>query len=197
MNSNQNTIDEDKFDFIVEILIDDILKIYEKNKVGEFALPEDLNRNNLTYDFPGLGSDFSIFLDLQLNDKVETFEIDADYYDDDSLIYVTIMTNPKMKKTISQDFLGELNEVIRHEFEHIIQYDEGFPFPKLEPKKSLDYYTQKHELQALSKGFKRKSKIQNLDYETTIRRWFEKYPHKHKLTPKQIDFVVSKILSEK
>jgi hypothetical protein len=76
------------------------------------------------------------------------------------------------------------------------QHDDGYHFPKKEPKSPEKYYTQQHELEAQRAGFNKKSKTTKLDFETLVRGWFEKNPHKHRLNPSQKEKVIQKILNK-
>lgn len=194
---SKNLLNEARLDNVVRTIVRDIITLYKNKKVGEYGLPEDLRPEQLTYDFERIPDPISIFLDLSQDDKIETFDLDADYYRDDDLIHVTISYNPEKHQKITYELIGELNEVIMHELEHIKQYERGYDFPKKEPKKPEKYYTQQHELEALRKGFSRGSKVRKMNYEDLVRNWFVKYKNKHNLSPNQIEFVVSKILSEK
>lgn len=187
---------EGTMDNVVRTIVRDIISIYKKNRSGEFELPEDKNTDELTYEFPKISEGFSVFLDLRLDKKIDDFDVDAEFYEEDNTIYVTILTNPNKKNEILQELVGELNEVIRHELEHLKQYERGYEFPELEPENSLEYYLQKHETEAQKKGFKRRSRKEKKDFETIVRNWFEKYRYKHELTPEQIEIVVQKLLSE-
>jgi hypothetical protein len=88
----------------------------------------------------------------------------------------------------------ELNELIRHEVEHIIQIERGDYIPKREPKDPLKYYSQPHELGAQIAGFKRKAKKLRKPLITVIRDWFDKYTSKHRLSPEKVELVISRIL---
>lgn len=186
---------EDKFDSIVRFLVKDIISMVKYQKEGDFGLPEDLRPDELVYSFPKLETEFSIFLDLQLDENVESVDVDADYYNQDEMIYITIKSNPNLNNKILQELIGELNEILRHELEHIKQHEEGFEFPD-EPSDPKSYYTQGHELDAQRKGFKRRAKKENKDFESLVRDWFQKNKHKHNLKPNDIEFVVGKILSD-
>lgn len=188
-------IKEDKFDNIVRHLVKDIISLFKFQREGEFGLPEDLNPEELVYSFPKLDTEFSIFLDLRLDENTPTVDVDADYYNQDDMIYIMIKSNPNTKNEILQELTGELNEVLRHELEHIKQNEEGLRFPK-EPKNPELYYTQKHEIEAQRKGFQRRAKQEKKDFESLVRNWFEKNEHKHNLTKDQIEFVVNKIISD-
>lgn len=194
---SKNTIKEGKLDNPVRTIVRDIITLFKNKKVGEYGLPEDLYPEQLTYTFNNIPEDISLLIEFRQDNNVDTVEIDADYYNDDFLIDVSIIYNPMKSREIIFEMIGELNEVIRHEIEHLLQYKKGYEFPKKEPKKPLKYYTQKHEIDAMKKGFRRGSKIKKVKYEDLVRSWFQKYQHKHNLNPKQIEFVISKIISEK
>lgn len=194
---NESLLMEDKYDSVVRAIVRDIITIFKKHGEGEYGLPEDLRPNEIEYMFPQIENSFSVFVDMSFDESVEGFDADADYYNDEDLIYVTIKSNPKFGSSIIYDMVGELNELIRHELEHISQHEKGYEFPKREPKKPLKYYTQQHELDAQKKGFKRKSKVSGLDYETVIRNWFEDNKHKHRLTKDQEEMVIQRLLQEK
>lgn len=190
-------INEGKYDSIIRQIVRDIITIFKTNKTGEFGLPEDLNPNLHAYEFQQLQNPLQVFLEIENDESVEGFEADADYYRDEDLIHVSINVNPKFGSKILYDLVGELNELIAHELEHVRQYESGEEFPKREPKKPLKYYTQSHELSAQRKGFKRRSKLQKFDYETLVRKWFEDNKHKHNLNPQEAEKVIQKILSDK
>ena len=168
-----------------------------KNGEGEFGLPEDLRSGEVYYEFPQLENELQVYVDMSFDESVEGFDADADYYKDEDLIYVTLKTNPNFGTSYMYDLVGELNELIRHELEHVNQYESGYDFPKREPKKPLNYYSQEHELGAQKAGFKRRRKIGGLDYETVVRNWFADNPHKHRLNKQQAELVIQKLLSEK
>lgn len=196
MKLNEEIITEGKFDPIVRQVVKDIISIFKQNREGEFGLPEDLREDELTYSFPRLDTEFSIFLDLQLDPDVEGVDVDGDFSRDDDVIFITIISNPDAGYSILQELTSELNEIIRHELEHIKQHEQGYEFPR-DPKNPEKYYTQQHELDAQRAGFKRRAKGENKDFETIVRQWFEKNKHKHNLNPQQKEKVIQKILSDK
>lgn len=196
MKLNESVITEGKMNNIIRTVVRDIISIFKSKREGEFGLPEDLNKGEMVYDFPQLETKFSVFLDLQQDDTINGFETDGEFYSDDDLIYVTITSNPNVGNEIFQELTGELNELIQHELVHIRQHEKEYEFPK-DTKSSKKYYTQDHELEAQRKGFKRRAKQEKRDFESVVRNWFNKYPHKHKLNPKQMEYVIQRIISEK
>lgn len=151
-------IKEDRFDGVVRQIVRDIITIVKKDKDGEYGLPEDLYEDQMEYDFPYIENTFSIFLQLSSDESVDGFEVDADYYKDEDVISVEIITNPSFGQDIIQPLVGELNEVIRHELEHMKQHQKGFNFPNREPKTPEKYYTQQHELEGQRRRFQKKVK---------------------------------------
>jgi len=189
-------LNEDRMDGVVRAVVRDIISIYKNNKEGEFEIPEDLDPERLVYEFPRVSEEFSVFLDFRLDDSIQDFDIDGEYLEEDNTIFITILTNPTKKNEILQEVIGELNEVIRHELEHLKQTERGYEFPDEEPKDPFNYYLQKHETEAQRKGFKRRSRKEKKHFETIVRNWFRKYHYKHKLTPDQIEIIVNRIVSE-
>ena len=191
---NESLITEARYDNVVRTLVKDIISLYKFQREGEFSLPEDIKgEEDTTYSFPGIENEFSIELNLATDDDVDTVEIDAAYYRDEDVIEVTIVSNPEVGLHNIQELIGELNETIRHELEHVSQHQKGYDFPK-EPKNPLKYYTQPYELEAQLAGFKRRARKENRDLEEVIRGWFRRNEKKHKLKPKQVEIVIKKLL---
>jgi len=192
---NESLIVEGELDKLTRKLVQDVVQFFKHQRKGEFGLPEDLGKDEMVYTYPGFDG-FSIFLDLQLSDDVETVDVDGDLYYGDDLMYLTIISNPNAGYTILDELTKELNEVIRHELEHIKQHEQGYKFPNKEPKSPEKYYTQQHELEAQRAGFNKRAKSENADFETLVRTWFQKNPHKHTLNPKQQEKVIQQILQK-
>lgn len=193
---NEGRNEERRLDVVTRKLVQDIIQFFKYQREGEFDLPEDLGEGEMVYNYPGFDG-FSISLDLELDDEIEGIDVDADLYYDDDMIIVKIISNPNAGYTNLSELTDELNEVLRHEIEHIKQHSEGYKFPKKEPKSPEKYYTQQHELDAQRAGFKKKAKSTGTDFETLVRNWFEKNPHKHKLNQIQKEKVIQKILDTK
>lgn len=190
---NESLILEGKYDTITRDLVKDVLTVFKYQKEGKFNLPEDINKGTV-YDLPRLSTNFIIELSLELNDNIDTVDVDGAYYPDDEVIEISIISNPKLDRELLEELYYELNELIRHELEHIIQFERGDDIPRKEPKRPLKYYTQKHELQAQIAGFKRKAKKLRKPLEDVIRDWFNKNTSKHRLSPKNVEVVIDRIL---
>ena len=178
-------------------VIRDIITIFKKNDDGEFNLPEDLYEDKLVYEFSKLSTLFSVDLILEKNENVNTFRVNAEYREDDT-ITIIIQYNPNKKRTIVYDLVGELNEIVAHEIRHIVQKEKGhFDLKNQEIEDPYKYYTQPHELDALSFGFKRMARMTKKPIETLIQNWFDKNKDIHMLNDKEKKDVIKKILNYK
>jgi len=195
-NINENLIMEKKYDNIVKRIVNDIISLYKTKSFGKYQLPDDLRETEQYYDYPQLGIEFSLNLSIKKSKKVKTFEVDGDLYYKDNVIDIEIIVNPDSGNEIINDLVSELNEVVRHEIEHILQYDNGRRTVK-EQSDPFKYYTHKYEIGAQRAGFKKRARREKNDMESLVRNWFKKYPHKHNLTPIQEEKVIQKILLDK
>lgn len=195
MKLNENLIVEGRYDSIVRELVRDIVSFYKYQREGEFLLPEDLKGEKFnSYKFPGINNEFVIELNLEIDDDVENIDIDAAYYREEDVIEITIISNPEMGYKNLELLIGELNETLRHELEHIYQYQKGYKFPKREPTSPIKYYLQPHELEAQRAGFKRIAKLQKKPLIDVITNWFNKNKKRHRLSDKEVEKVIKKIL---
>jgi hypothetical protein len=195
MKLNENLIIEGRYDSIVRELVRDIVSFYKYQREGEFLLPEDLKGEEYhSYKFPGINNEFVIELNLEIDDDVENIDIDAAYYREEDVIEITIISNPEMGYKNLELLIGELNETLRHELEHIYQYQKGYKFPKKEPTSPIKYYLQPHELEAQREGFKRIAKLQKKPLIDVITNWFKKNQKRHRLSDREVEKVIKKIL---
>lgn len=191
---NEELIVEEKYDSVTKKLVKDILLTLKHQREGEFVLPEDIS-DEMVYTFPQFDSEFTINLNLSTSEDVKDVDVDGEYYKGEDTIDINITTNPNIDRQLLEKLYHELNDVVRHEIQHIIQYESGYNFPKREPKKPLKYYTQKHELEAQIAGFKRRAKKEKKPFETVVRDWFRNNSSKHNMTPNDAEQVINLILN--
>lgn len=190
---NEGIINEGRYDNIVRKVVKDIMSVVKYQKEGEYVLPEDIS-DKMVYTSPKLYSPFSIELTLNTSEDVETVEVNGEYYPNEDIILIEIVSNPNLDREILEELHFELNELVRHEIEHMSQLDRGEEFPEYEPEDSLEYYTQKHELEAQLAGFIRRAQKERKPLEDVIRGWFIKNYSKHNLSPKDVEKVIKRIL---
>ena len=191
---NEELIVEEKYDSVTKKLVKDILLTLKHQREGEFVLPEDIS-DEMVYTFPQFDGEFTINLNLSTSEDVKDVDVDGEYYKGEDTIDINITTNPNIDRQLLEKLYHELNDVVRHEIQHIIQYESGYNFPKREPKKPLKYYTQKHELEAQIAGFKRRAKKEKKPFETVVRDWFRNNSLKHNMTPNDTEKVINLILN--
>lgn len=185
---------EGKYDGITRKLVKDIILVYKENDAGDFTLPEYFDEE-MTYNFGAPADDLTVNLILKKNINTDEFEVTGSYTRENNTITIVVIYNPDKKIIITQKLIGELNENVRHELEHMIQKWRGSRFRK-EPETPIKYYTQKKEIEAQVAGFKRRAKQEKRPVEDIIREWFKKYQHRHSLDPKEVEKVIKKLLRE-
>ena len=191
----EGVITEGRYDRAIRKVVQDILQTFKYQKEGEYNLPEDiLGGEEMVYIFPNIDSPFSVELSMEIDDEIETVDVDGEYYGDDDTIVVRIKSNPNLDREMLEELYFELVELITHEIKHLEQNERGYKFPKKSPKKSLKYYTQPHEIEAQVAGFKKRPQKQRRPFADVVDDWFDKNRHKHGLTDNEIEIVVDKIL---
>jgi hypothetical protein len=191
----EGVITEGRYDRAIRKVVQDILQTFKYQKEGEYNLPEDiLGGEEMVYIFPNIDSPFSVELSMEIDDEIETVDVDGEYYGDDDTIVVRIKSNPNLDREMLEELYFELVELITHEIKHLEQNERGYKFPKKSPKKSLKYYTQPHEIEAQVAGFKKRAQKQRRPFADVVDDWFDKNRHKHGLTDNEIEIVVDKIL---
>lgn len=192
----KQNLSEGRYDGITRELVRDIIRVFKQNKAGEFSLPEYFDEKEMVYDFGSHLGGFGVTLYLDQDPNVKDYAVDGHFLRDDDTIEITITSNPKIEPSSLYNLIGDLNELIRHELEHMKQKYAGFKFPYYTPKTSYGYYKRPHEIEAQLAGFKRIAKLQNKKIEDVMNRWFEKNQQKHNLKPKDIERIVKRILDK-
>lgn len=183
----------------VREVVKDITKIIKQGIRGEFYLPEEFNEDRMSYEFDSLPT-FSIILNLTYDSSLDSqYYMNADV-DEESLIVMDLIINPSNYPQSLYNIIGDLNETIRHEIEHILQDagrrpdDEVYMGGKIPTDK--EYYKQPHEVPAEIKGFRRLVKLRKSSPEKVIKDWFIRNQNVHGLSDEDIneltDFLVEK-----
>lgn len=193
-----NQVNEGKINRLaIRTIIIDIVKLIKQSFDGEYHLPDNEDIDSV-YEFTNTDLSFFIELDLKTNNLISGFSVDGDYSPDDDSIRIFIEYNPNNITYQLYDLIGELNEVIAHEMEHLNQeYSGEYDLGKTPPKNPYKYYTQKHEIPAQYKGFKRLSKLRKQPLEDVVKNWFDTHQEIHKLKPDDVKKVITQILQYK
>ena len=127
--------------------------------------------------------------------------VDGTTVDEGDTIVIELVINPSYYPKNLYGIIGDLNDIVRHEIEHVYQ-DAGYRDSEevrmddeQEPT-TKDYYKQSHEIPAEIKGFRRLVKLRKQSPEQVIKDWFNRSKPVHQLSDEDIDELTT-FLSEK
>jgi len=181
-------------------VISDILKILKQDNIEDdfFLLPDYFSGiDGDEYHFGEL--EFNVYLNIIiLESQHEPFIVDAsiggEYYDE---INITLSLTPNFNEKDYKDIQMVLNDYVRHEIEHAIEYvetgEEGVSPPDLTP---YEYYTQPHEVRAQKAGFKRRAKLENKPVKDIVSDYIKYRQSLDKLTPEQKKSLIKQLSVE-
>lgn len=192
---NMEPLNEHKMSRLgIRSVIKDIVKILKYEDQGDYILPEDINGEHY-YEFPDVKSDFNIELNVNYDESINDPIIDGGYYEDEDTIGIEIIINPLNINQSMYTIIGELNDIMAHELEHLNQFISGsHELTDKSEGDSFKYYTQPHEIEAQKSGFRRLSKLKKKPYEEIVRTWFETHKSTHKLNDDEIEEVIKLLL---
>jgi len=182
---------------LIRQIVRDIIQIYKSNSDGEFYLPEDLSGEEMEYRSPK--NSVSVELTLEMSDDVDDYMSTAFFVRDENVIEIKIVYNPKNKRKITYDLIGELNEIIAHELRHLYQrdtdlFDLGDEDDEEEELPPFEYYSQPEEIDAQVYGFRRMKKVTRRPFEELVRNWFRTHKEIHQLNEKEQEKIIEMIL---
>jgi hypothetical protein len=195
MDSNFLLLEDNRRRDLIRAIVRDIIKTYKAEDDGEFYLPMYINDDIDFYEFPGI-EELVVVLETEMNEDIESFKADANFFRNDGIIQVILEYNPTVKEKIIYDLVGELNELIAHEVRHIDQRTKGMynlDVPK--EKDPYKYYTQPHEIDAQVFGFKRLARLTKTPLDVIVKRWFKTHKDLHQLSDQEAQDVITKILN--
>lgn len=182
---------------LIRQIVRDIIQIYKINGDGEFYLPEDLGGEEMEYRSPK--NSVSVELTLEMSDTVDDYMSTAFFVRNENVIEIKIVYNPKNKRKITYDLIGELNEIIAHELRHLYQrdtdlFDLGDEDDEEEELPPFEYYSQPEEIDAQVYGFRRMKKVTRRPFEELVRNWFRTHKEIHQLNKKEQEEIIEMIL---
>jgi hypothetical protein len=175
----------------VRTAVKDIVNILKNGEAGDFMLPND---DGDEYQFINLPFGFSIELFIEIDNDIEKYKMNGQIVEND-VIQIIIRFNPKTLKNNFYNIIGELNEIVAHELEHLFQYFRGEYKYKTPPNDSFKYYTQPHEINAQRAGFRRIAKLRKLPFNDVVRDWFEDHKEIHQMNNIEVDKVIQIIIN--
>lgn len=198
MSINKSILFESyKYDSLYRQIVKDIITVFKKESQGEFYLPEDIIEDEYEYSFKDIS--VTIELIIEKSTDVDSFLLNANYYMEDDVVVIKIIYNPKNKKQLIYNLIGELNELVAHELRHTYQKNTGmFDLTgDTDDESGLEYYTKPHELDAQYRGFKRMSKITKKPFDKLVKNWFNKNKDIHQMNDDDVKVTIKKILELK
>jgi hypothetical protein len=192
-NLNESLITErSKTDLPVRTIVRDITDFIKLKMDDTTYLPEDKGGDEMEYSFEGLPL-FSVEVTTDWDPTMEQeYLIDGQTVDDGDIIEIYMKINPSYFPQSLYDIIGDLNDNVRHEMEHVLQ-DAGYRSPEEvrlddEPVPTdKTYYMQPHEVPAEIKGFRRLVKLRNQPVEEVIKSWFVRNKPIHQLPDEDIE----------
>ena len=157
---------EGRYDTITRKVVKDIINFVTSKRKGSFSLPYDMT-DEFEYEQEGLS--FSIDLDIKKNRGVKDFYLDAAVSDDkdENVIMVALFFGPDFSPKSYEKLFYRLQEVMRHEIEHLTQGgpnripDRPIYYGSTSDLKTVyGHHKNKIEVPALVHGFYRRAKIE-------------------------------------
>ena len=183
---------------VIRKIVKDLIIVFKDNEEGDFYLPEYFEDRIMVYDFPGLNESLTIEFKMSINESIDNFIVDANYYGEEDIIEINLEYNPKNKRVMAYDLIGELNEIVAHEIRHVDQQNKGmFDLNKKDETDPYKYYLQPHEMDAQIFGFNRLSKLTRKPFEEIVRNWYKTHKDLHRLTDSQSEKVINKLIMMK
>jgi hypothetical protein len=175
----------------VRTAVKDIVNILKNGKSGDFMLPNDEGDE---YQFINLPFGFSVELFIEIDNDIEKYKMNGQIVEND-VIQIIIRFNPKTLKNNFYNIIGELNEIVAHELEHLYQDYRGERKYKAPPNDSFKYYTQPHEIKAQRAGFRRIAKLRKLPFNDVVKDWFEDHKEIHQMNDNEVNKVIQIIIN--
>ena len=183
---------------VIRQIVKDLVVVFKENQEGDFYLPEYFSDRSMIYSFPGFSEDLVVEFKISVNESIDNFIVDANYYNEEDIIEINVEYNPKNKREMMYDLIGELNEIVAHEIRHVDQQNKGLYDLDVEGEEDpFKYYTQPHEIDAQIFGFNRLSKLTRRPFEEIVRNWYNTHKDIHRLSDDQSEQVIGKLLSHK
>lgn len=195
------TTESSKWDQLTRTIVKDMVKLIKYNKTGSWILPDETNLEDSCengYSYRNL-PEFTLYFDLEFSNKVkEQYYLNGNYDDETDSIQVVLYVNPKLYPQSMYNIVADLNDIVRHEFEHHLQnwgYREvSYCDFKDKSPTNYKYYLQSHEVPAEIAGFRRIVKLRREPVEKVIGDWFNRNQNAHQLIDNKREKLVKKLV---
>jgi hypothetical protein len=184
-----------KWDAPVRKMVRDITDIIKKDDTGSWLLPGEISDDEeyVFHNTPGV----QIYFDWDYDYKIdERYYLNGDYDGETDTMRVHLIINPKYYPQSMYDIVADLNDIIRHEYEHHLQ-EWGYAKEEetgKDSRRGISYYLKKNEIPAEIEGFRRIVKLRKETPEKVITDWFERHKNIHKFSDKQLSRLIPKLV---
>lgn len=176
----------------IRTVVRDIVNVLKNAKAGNFRLPDV--EDGSEYQFINLPFGFNVDFFVKIDSDAPKYLMNGQTTDND-VIQILVIINPKTLKNDFYNIIGELNEIVAHELEHLYQDYRGERKTKTPTKDSFKYYTQPREIKSQRAGFRRIAKLRKLPFNDVVRDWFEDHKDIHGLNENEVDKVIKIIIN--
>lgn len=157
-------------------IVRDIIKIVKSGEEGTYQLPLELNGEDY------YKHDLIVFFDWNFNWKEpnQKYFVDGNYDDKTESTGIVLFMNKDYYPESLYDLIADLNDIVRHEYEHHMQFlglrpdNEYSDLPLSKQPKSYKYYLQQHEIPAVLQGFRRVMKLKNQPLDVVMDDWYSR-----------------------
>jgi len=173
----------------VRSIVKTLTDIVKSRETRTFYLPEDItDGEKFEYEIDGIPP-FSIEFVYDLDEYLEgEYRLDGDYDKDDDVIEIRLTANPNFLPKLLYDLIGDLNDIVRHEMEHLFQNERGeLDDDGGDTPKDKSYYLQPKELPAQIQGLRRIARLRKQPIDFVIRSWFQRNKPIHGLNDEDIE----------
>lgn len=192
VKSNEVITEGSKMDKPTRDVVRDLLNVIKKGP-GYYVLPEELVGDKMVYVYPNIPIftvEIQVMEDMSIKDDYLMNGQTAD--EDGDTIEIKLIKNPSKFPEAYFDLVADLNDIVRHELEHVLQEFGYRDVHSDDSEKPTDkeYYKQAHEVPAEIAGFRRIVKLRKESPEKVIRNWFNKNKTVHQLSDEDIEELV-------
>jgi len=164
----------ESMDLTTRRIVRDIIKIVRSGDEGSWNLPSDLTGEDYYKE------DLYVFFDWNMNwnESGQKYFVDGNYDDNTETMAITLFINKDYYPQSLYDLIADLNDIVRHEYEHHYQNiglrpdDEYFDGEDEDQPKDWTYYLQPHEIPAVIQGIRRVMKLRGISFEDALDGWY-------------------------
>lgn len=163
-------------DLPTRTIVRDIIKIVRTGEVGSYELPLEINGEDY------YKHDLSVYFDWnkEWKENNQKYFVDGNYDDETSTMQVVLFINEDYYPELLYDLIADLNDIVRHEYEHHMQNlgfrpgeESNFVDADDQPT-NYEYYLQKHEIPAVLQGLRRVIKLRKISFEEALDDWYSR-----------------------